>query len=191
MGRLVTANHVPHRKDSWRITLTWPVINNASSVFFLIGGADKALVLNEVLTGPRDPEASQSTDMALKRYTHSDSGSGRCCAFTRNRWGRLRGSWRGNDDSGGRCGGHQGKPCAVRLYRWKTEIYTRRAVYRPRIIRPRRNRKGVSGADKVTSACFWRARTGTTMGGALPISLDAGQPRTGGRLENRACFSDQ
>jgi 6-phosphogluconolactonase len=55
MGRLVTANHVP-QKDTWRVTLTWPVINHASSVFFLIGGADKAAVLNEVLTGPRDPE---------------------------------------------------------------------------------------------------------------------------------------
>jgi 6-phosphogluconolactonase len=55
MGRLVTANHVPQMK-TWRITLTWPVINHASSVFFLIAGQDKAHVLNEVLTGPRDPE---------------------------------------------------------------------------------------------------------------------------------------
>jgi len=56
MGRLVTANHVPQQKDSWRITLTWPVINHASLVYFEIGGADKAKILNEVLTGPRDPE---------------------------------------------------------------------------------------------------------------------------------------
>jgi 6-phosphogluconolactonase len=55
MTRLVTANHVP-QMDSWRITLTWPVINRASSVFFLIGGADKAKILKEVLTGPRDVE---------------------------------------------------------------------------------------------------------------------------------------
>jgi len=55
MSRLVVANHVP-QKDAWRITLTWPVINHASSVFFLIAGADKAQVLKEVLTGPRDPE---------------------------------------------------------------------------------------------------------------------------------------
>jgi 6-phosphogluconolactonase len=53
--RLVTANHVP-QKDTWRITLTWPVIDHASSVFFLIAGQDKAAVLKEVLTGPRDPE---------------------------------------------------------------------------------------------------------------------------------------
>jgi len=56
LGRLAVANHVPQQKDSWRITLTWPVINHASSVFFLIAGTDKAAVLNEVLTGPRDPE---------------------------------------------------------------------------------------------------------------------------------------
>jgi 6-phosphogluconolactonase len=54
-GRLVTANHVA-QKNTWRITLTWPVINNASSVFFLIGGADKAEVLQQVVMGPRDPD---------------------------------------------------------------------------------------------------------------------------------------
>lgn len=53
MSRLVVANHVP-QKDTWRITLTWPVINHARSVFFLVGGADKAGVLKEVLTGTRD-----------------------------------------------------------------------------------------------------------------------------------------
>jgi 6-phosphogluconolactonase len=55
MGRLVTANHVP-QLDTWRITLTWPVINHASSVFFLIAGADKAERVREVFCGPRDPE---------------------------------------------------------------------------------------------------------------------------------------
>ncbi len=53
--RLVTANHVP-QKDTWRLTLTWPVINHARSVFFLIAGADKAPVVHEVFVGPRDPE---------------------------------------------------------------------------------------------------------------------------------------
>ena len=56
LGRLVVANHVPQQRDSWRITLTWPVINQSSSVFFLIGGADKAPVLKEVFTGSNDPE---------------------------------------------------------------------------------------------------------------------------------------
>lgn len=55
LDRLVAANRVP-QKDAWRITLTWPVIDHASSVFFLVAGADKAEILKEVLTGPRDPE---------------------------------------------------------------------------------------------------------------------------------------
>ncbi len=55
MMSLVAANHVP-QVDMWRITLTWPVINHARSVFFLIGGMDKADVLKEVLTGARDVE---------------------------------------------------------------------------------------------------------------------------------------
>jgi 6-phosphogluconolactonase len=55
MRRLVAANQV-QQLDTWRITLTWPVINHASSVFFVVAGADKAAILKEVLTGPRDPE---------------------------------------------------------------------------------------------------------------------------------------
>ncbi|MDR3798075.1 MAG: 6-phosphogluconolactonase [Terracidiphilus sp.] len=55
LGRLAVANHVEN-KDAWRVTLTWPVINRASQVFFLIGGADKAQILNEVFTGPRHVE---------------------------------------------------------------------------------------------------------------------------------------
>lgn len=55
MGRLTVANHVP-QKNTWRLTLTWPVINAAASVFFLIGGTDKAETVHEVFTGKRDVE---------------------------------------------------------------------------------------------------------------------------------------
>ena len=55
MGRLVVANHVV-QKETWRITLTFPVINQARQVCFLIEGQAKSKVLAEVLTGPRDPE---------------------------------------------------------------------------------------------------------------------------------------
>ena len=55
MSRLAVANHVP-QKDTWRITLTWPVINAGREVCFLIEGAAKAAILAEVMTGPRDPE---------------------------------------------------------------------------------------------------------------------------------------
>jgi 6-phosphogluconolactonase len=56
LGRLAVANHVETVKDSWRITLTGPVINHAAEVFFLAGGTDKAAILKEVFMGPRDPE---------------------------------------------------------------------------------------------------------------------------------------
>ncbi len=55
LGRLAVANRV-EAKDAWRVTLTSPVINRGSHVFFLIAGADKAEILKEVFTGPRDPE---------------------------------------------------------------------------------------------------------------------------------------
>jgi 6-phosphogluconolactonase len=53
--RWVVANHVP-QKDTWRLTLSKPVINQAAKVLFLVAGADKAAVLAEVLDGPPDPE---------------------------------------------------------------------------------------------------------------------------------------
>lgn len=59
MSHLVYANQVP-QKDTWRVTLTWPVIIEASDVFFLIGGKDKADPLHRVLQGPYDPETLPS-----------------------------------------------------------------------------------------------------------------------------------
>lgn len=55
MTRLAVANHVQD-KISWRITLTWPVINHADKAFFLIQDGSKAEVLHEVLMGPYRPE---------------------------------------------------------------------------------------------------------------------------------------
>jgi 6-phosphogluconolactonase len=63
-SRLVTANHVMTVKDSWRVTLTQPVINHAADVFFLIGGEDKAQILKEVLLGPVDAERLPSQSIA-------------------------------------------------------------------------------------------------------------------------------
>lgn len=59
MVPLVVANHVP-QKETWRITLTWPVINRGREVAFLIEGAGKAQVLDDVLLGAYDPEAKPS-----------------------------------------------------------------------------------------------------------------------------------
>ena len=66
--RLAVANHVETVKDSWRVTLTRPVINHAADVFFLIGGADKAQILKEVLLGTNDPERLPSQSIAPAGY---------------------------------------------------------------------------------------------------------------------------
>jgi 6-phosphogluconolactonase len=60
MMRVAVANHVPQQKQSWRVTLTWPVINAAREVFFLIDGAKKADPVGRVLTGAYDPDTLPS-----------------------------------------------------------------------------------------------------------------------------------
>jgi 6-phosphogluconolactonase len=59
MTHIVVANHVP-QKETWRITLTWPVINQGRQVAFLIEGDKKAQVLHDVLLGPYQPETYPS-----------------------------------------------------------------------------------------------------------------------------------
>lgn len=60
LGRIAVANHVPQQKESWRVTLTSPVINAGREVFFLIDGARKAEPVGRVLTGPYDSETLPS-----------------------------------------------------------------------------------------------------------------------------------
>lgn len=55
MARIVIANHVP-QKDTWRLTLTWPVIVQGRTVAFLIEGESKAPMVRTVFTGAYDPE---------------------------------------------------------------------------------------------------------------------------------------
>jgi 6-phosphogluconolactonase len=59
MSHIAIANHVP-QKDTWRITLTWPVINQGREVAFLIEGAGKAQVLHDVFLGPYQPDTFPS-----------------------------------------------------------------------------------------------------------------------------------
>jgi 6-phosphogluconolactonase len=55
--RLVVADHVDEI-NSWRVTLTAPVLNNAAQITFLVTGEDKASAVQQVIQGPRDPEAA-------------------------------------------------------------------------------------------------------------------------------------
>jgi len=48
--RLVVAQYVPQR-ENYRLTLTFPVINSARRVVFLVAGAEKANALHHVLEG--------------------------------------------------------------------------------------------------------------------------------------------
>jgi 6-phosphogluconolactonase len=59
VSHIVVPNHVP-QKDTWRITLTWPVINQGREVAFLIEGAAKTQVLHDVFLGPYQPETYPS-----------------------------------------------------------------------------------------------------------------------------------
>jgi 6-phosphogluconolactonase len=59
LSHIVVPNHVP-QKDTWRITLTSPVINQGREVAFLIEGAGKAQVLHDVFLGPYQPETYPS-----------------------------------------------------------------------------------------------------------------------------------
>ena len=59
LTNIAIANHVP-QKDTWRVTLTSPVINQGREVAFLIEGAGKAQVLHDVLLGPFQPDTYPS-----------------------------------------------------------------------------------------------------------------------------------
>jgi len=53
--RLVVANWI-ETFNTFRLTFTVPVLNNAAAVIFLVSGADKAAMLRTVLQGDQQPE---------------------------------------------------------------------------------------------------------------------------------------
>lgn len=52
--RLAVQNRV-EKLDTWRYTITFPLINNAASVVFLVSGDDKAEAVRKVIEGDPDP----------------------------------------------------------------------------------------------------------------------------------------
>jgi 6-phosphogluconolactonase len=48
----------------WRVTLTYPAINAARRVIFLVVGEDKAAILKETLSGPREPRRLPAQSVA-------------------------------------------------------------------------------------------------------------------------------
>lgn len=58
MNRLVVANQVPQH-DTVRLTLTYPVLNNARLVLFVVAGEDKADAANQCTFGANPPPAGR------------------------------------------------------------------------------------------------------------------------------------
>jgi 6-phosphogluconolactonase len=56
VNALVVPNFVP-RVNMWRLTFTYPLINAARRVMFLVGGSGKAPVVAEVMGGADFPAA--------------------------------------------------------------------------------------------------------------------------------------
>jgi 6-phosphogluconolactonase len=50
--QLIAAPWVP-KLNTYRITMTLPLLNNSASVLFLVSGAEKAAIVKEVLEGPK------------------------------------------------------------------------------------------------------------------------------------------
>lgn len=58
-SKTAVANWIP-QLDSYRLTLTFPVINSARNIVFLVAGRDKAAALKRVLHGKHEPDSFPS-----------------------------------------------------------------------------------------------------------------------------------
>ena len=68
LDKLVTANHVT-KFDSWRLTLTYPVLDAAAHVIFLVGGEEKAHAVAQVIEGPFNPDEYPSQGVRVVNGT--------------------------------------------------------------------------------------------------------------------------
>ncbi len=64
--RMAAANKIPESED-WRITLTFPVINESKNILFLVAGDDKAEAVRQVLEGQSNPEEYPAQFVRQKR----------------------------------------------------------------------------------------------------------------------------
>lgn len=74
--RSAVANWVP-QLGSWRFTLTYPAINNARNVMFLVAGEDKAETVKEVVRGDLDLPAKLVQPTAGELSWYLDHSSAR------------------------------------------------------------------------------------------------------------------
>ena len=75
--RLVAAPWV-EKLNTYRITMTLPLLNNGASILFLVSGAEKAQIVKEVLEGPKKYPARfvQPTDGELIWMLDRDAAAG-------------------------------------------------------------------------------------------------------------------
>ncbi len=57
-SKLISANWVP-KFEKWRITFTFPLINSAKNVIFLVSGANKAEIVRDIFNNSKDYPAAQ------------------------------------------------------------------------------------------------------------------------------------
>lgn len=65
--RLVVANHVP-QKNSWRLSFTYTLINQAKEICLYVMGENKREMLEKVLTGPFNKEEHPSQNVGTKEH---------------------------------------------------------------------------------------------------------------------------
>ena len=78
-SRIAIANYV-EKFDSERLTFTYPVINNAANILFLVVGEEKASALKDVFEGETNPTKFPAQEIDCKKGTSIwlvDSSAGR------------------------------------------------------------------------------------------------------------------